>query len=667
MTLLHSLASATLIMTPLILFFLLLTPFLDRKYAASGRYALWILVMAGLCLPLIPFCPFPALQIDVPITTENLPEYLYTSDAVVSMESEIIPDNASTSGKHVSMENSSSSEKTSRFGLSMTGIFKTILIVWLAGVLLALALQTFTHLSFSRFVRRWSEPETDPGVINAFNDECSRMKIRGDIRLKRCKGIKAPMMLGFTKPAILLPYSRYDAEELTFILRHELIHYRRRDLWYKLALTVIRSVYWFNPAVHLMAKQANKDIETVCDVLTVSGMNIDLRKKYSEIILSLAGGPYVCRSQLTTWFLGDKNMLKQRFSNILGAAKKRGAALFTAMGTVVIVSGFLVGFNFAQNPLGISGEVNPASGITVKDTKAKAAVDSALRALGGADEIGGIESLVIKGKVIRAIFRASSESKTPGVITPGVMMKTDTFACDAEIRILLPDNFIQIDLHPVGNKGPFNLFPPSDTNTTSYSGISQGKSLSPLRAIANFGGVPQFPDADTQAKLQTDAANNQIDQWSRFLIGTLAKSTLAPLTLSSGSAPGVFALEKTDGDFGEIEFDSKTGYPAVVRYKTPGPPILPSLRDPVTGMINVSTKAADMVDAEIRFQDRFSVDGIMFPRVVHWLTPGRQDAELWIQEVQINPNLRLEDFEVPEIQDTRIYQNLRLEDFAIPK
>jgi len=176
------------------------------------------------------------------------------------------------------------------------------------------------------------------------------MKIRGLIRLERCKGIKAPMLIGLMKPVILLSDSYYNAEDLAFIFRHELTHYKRRDLWYKLVLVTMKSIYWFNPAVHLMASQANKDIETVCDALTVFGMSIDRRKRYSEIILSAASGARGCRSQLTTYFLGDNNMLRQRFSNILGAAKKSGAAIFITIGACVILFGFLVSFNFAQNP-----------------------------------------------------------------------------------------------------------------------------------------------------------------------------------------------------------------------------------------------------------------------------------------------------------------------------
>ena len=60
------------------------------------------------------------------------------------------------------------------------------------------------------------------------------------------------------------------------------------------------------------------------------------------------------------------------------------------------------------------------------------------------------------------------------------MKKTDTFTYDTEIRILLPDDFIQINTYPVGNRGPYNLFPPSEVSTTAYEGVSKGRSLSTL-------------------------------------------------------------------------------------------------------------------------------------------------------------------------------------------
>jgi len=72
-------------------------------------------------------------------------------------------------------------------------------------------------------------------------------------------------------------------------------------------------------------------------------------------------------------------------------------------------------------------------------------------------------------------------------------------------------------------------------------------------------------DAAAEAKDQARAVNARLDQWSRLLTGMLLKAGPVPLTLSSGSTSGVFTLTKMDGDLGEVEFDSKTGYPLLVR------------------------------------------------------------------------------------------------------
>jgi len=93
-----------------------------------------------------------------------------------------------------------------------------------------------------------------------------------------------------------------------------------------------------------------------------------------------------------------------------------------------------------------------------------------------------------------------------------------------------------------------------------------------------------------------------------------------PLTLSSRVTPNLFNMNTTNsGVLGEIEFDSD-GYPSIVK----------------GGHI-----------AEMRFNDRFPVNGIMFPRIIT-NNYGLTKTELRIEEVLINPKLSLKDFEVPK-------------------
>ena len=347
MTFLYSLVSITLIVTPIIIIILLATPLLDRKYAGGGRYVLWILVMMALALPFVSFIPSPVFQINVPVTinqplpSADRPEFAAYTQPIPLHTSNIV---GGTAERNTFAEASVPIHAES----SVISLPYVILLIWLTGVVLSLAFQAKRYLSFVRFVRRWSVPESDPCIIAGFNAEASRMGIRKQLPLKRCKGINTPMLMGIINPTVILPDSDYDKSDLSLIFRHELIHYKRRDLWYKLALIVTKSIYWFNPAVCFMAKQANKDIETTCDMLTVRNMDMGTKKRYSELILSMASGSSIYQSRLTTCMEGDKDMLKQRFSNILGAAKKRGIVLFTAVGIIILAISLTIGFNFAS-------------------------------------------------------------------------------------------------------------------------------------------------------------------------------------------------------------------------------------------------------------------------------------------------------------------------------
>ena len=267
-----------------------------------------------------------------------------------------------------------------------------------------------------------------------------------------------------------------------------------------------------------------------------------------------------------------------------------------------------------------------SGGITTKDTKSKEALSAALKALGGADKIGGIKSLVIKAK-----------STSEGFSTLNGITKEISTVYDVEIRILSPDNFVRINRFPAIERMP---------ERTSYFGISQGKLLAwpPAVVVSGNGNMQiQEEDAETRAKRQASQVNSQMDEWSRFLIGTLAKTGPVPLTLASGSTPGVFTMTKADGEAGEIEFDSKTGYPSVIRYKTAG---MSNMTVTAGGVSMAPSKST--VDAEMRYRDRFSVNGIMFPRIITAVAPGIRDRELRIEAVQINPNLSLKDFDVPK-------------------
>ena len=65
------------------------------------------------------------------------------------------------------------------------------------------------------------------------------------------RALSTPVLYERRKPVILMPERRYDVREAEMILRHELQHYRSRDLWYKLLIMAVCDIYWFNPLLRL--------------------------------------------------------------------------------------------------------------------------------------------------------------------------------------------------------------------------------------------------------------------------------------------------------------------------------------------------------------------------------------------------------------------------------
>jgi len=289
-----------------------------------------------------------------------------------------------------------------------------------------------------------------------------------------------------------------------------------------------------------------------------------------------------------------------------------------------------------------------SSGITTKDQKAKEAVDAAIKAIGGADKIDSIKSLIIKGTY--------TNIPDDGYVLPlGIPLKP-TPPEQFEIRILLPDSYIYIyDTGVV-------------INAKQYRGVSRGTLIPPISIMRSDAIVS---DKSKQPSSLMDkynesfinhSTNAEINKWSRILIGMLMKTGAEPLALSSGTKPGSFSL--TPGALGEIEFDSKTGYPSIIRYKIVGPftaaqdSLPPGVKVAPAG--NYSSNSVSIVgvlesersdDGVMRFEDRFSVNGIMFPKVIAIRDGLGITQERRIEEVLINPSLTLKDFDVSQLNN----------------
>lgn len=329
-------------MSAVILLILSFTPLLRSRYKAGLRYGIWIICAVML---LIPYRPNPKIAIEVPqIQGESVQSYSALENDNAPQADESIAEKintADTAAKSSDILQSQTDEiqskpaqtepksETEQRTIDWRRLFTA---VWLCGAVIFMLYYIVGYALFRRKIKPW----------------CKSMEIFGyneRPELTYCRSIKSPMLVGFFQPQILFPRSDYAEAELSMILKHELTHFKRGDLWIKLLFTAANALHWFNPAVYLMRRAANRDMEYSCDERVVRNGSKQFREEYSMTILRCASGTGLdAGTAFSTHFSENKKNLKQRFKNILSVKKKRGIIIGTALAAAAVICAGIFGF-----------------------------------------------------------------------------------------------------------------------------------------------------------------------------------------------------------------------------------------------------------------------------------------------------------------------------------
>lgn len=144
---------------------------------------------------------------------------------------------------------------TRRLGFLVAGL-------WSAG---GLALVTLEGVRAARRNALWRRArplgvEAEAALRSAAN----RMGLRRLPAARVLPGLASPCVFGIPAPRLLLP-AELPAAELEPSLLHELAHVRRGDLLVGALISLVRTLFWFHPLVHLGARRLADLGELCCD------------------------------------------------------------------------------------------------------------------------------------------------------------------------------------------------------------------------------------------------------------------------------------------------------------------------------------------------------------------------------------------------------------------
>lgn len=282
--------------------YMAVSPFLAKYYSVKVRYYSWLVIVFGLIIPFRPKCSNAIVKVNIPDSTAG-PAVRIGAGAAAAVP---------VSGPH-----------TISASLPVIPWWQITTALWLAGMILFLVYHIIRHYRFLKLVSRWSDDITDNRTLVLFQSLKTQMGLSQKIGLQTCESIGSPMMTGFAKPRILLPAADFTTEELRLILRHELVHYKRKDLWYKSLVLLANAIHWFNPIVYLMTQAVDCQCELSCDEEVVRGTGADTRQYYCETIIGVIRYQSKQKTALSTFFYRGKKGMKERIFSIMDMNKKK--------------------------------------------------------------------------------------------------------------------------------------------------------------------------------------------------------------------------------------------------------------------------------------------------------------------------------------------------------
>ncbi len=114
--------------------------------------------------------------------------------------------------------------------------------------------------------------------------------IKKNVKLICSEYCSSPMTSGILSSVLIFPIwiNKIGTDKYEYIFKHELVHIKHHDLLIKYIVLLVMAIHWYNPLVYLLFHEISVISEMYCDSIVINGKGEDERRKYGDLILTLA-------------------------------------------------------------------------------------------------------------------------------------------------------------------------------------------------------------------------------------------------------------------------------------------------------------------------------------------------------------------------------------------
>lgn len=369
----------------LILFFV--KSVFKNRFSRQWQYYIWLVVIARLLLPIAPETSIVGTlftNIDQMHRVDTVILQGTESSAIAGDAGQDFPMEADTviqyreSGQNNSRTSGSESLVTE---ISLKGfkekLLRNLWIPWLVAALLLLLRKITLYQSFARYVKAGHREVADTDLLDRLAQIGEQAGVRRPVELYVNSLVSSPLLIGFLRPCIILPTADLTREDFTYTIWHELIHFRKKDMFYKWLVQITICLHWFNPLVWMMGWEINRACEFSCDEAVLRTLGGEERRAYGDTLLRAMGeGGSFKEFPVSVTLNESAKLLKERLRAIMDFKKRSRLATTVSIVSAVAMMMGATAVGAYVEPVRTAKITNAVTKSTSSDSDGKSANDA---------------------------------------------------------------------------------------------------------------------------------------------------------------------------------------------------------------------------------------------------------------------------------------------------
>lgn len=209
--------------------------------------------------------------------------------------------------------------------------------IWILGIAYKGVLRFFNDSKLLDVLKKSSTGCLESSILEQRDTISKQLNIKKTINILKNEAIISPFTAGIFQQTIFIPADTYTQDEWRLILKHELIHCKYNDYFFRRLIFILCSFYWFNPYMEKFAEYYVEINEIACDDTVLENEVMKIRSFYGHLLITfqkkeLSGLNAVSLTGHT------ENTLERRIRNIMKKGTKKKTAIWGALSIAVILS-----------------------------------------------------------------------------------------------------------------------------------------------------------------------------------------------------------------------------------------------------------------------------------------------------------------------------------------